>query len=401
MMKKVLFHLLLAFIVLTPISRAQNLDVNVYLFSRNGCPHCVAEKTFLKELLKKDTYQRVKIVEFEVMSDVRNAELFSKVGNYFNVAVGGVPFTVVGSKYVVGYLNDETSGKQIEAYINGVMSGLDKDVIYDLVKGSLKPKEQKLSPDIAAQLPTKLKLPLFGEVALKELSLPALTFVIALFDGLNPCAMWVLLFLISMLLGMGDRKKMWLLGGTFILASAFVYFLLLTAWLNIFLFVGFVFWIRIVVGLFALSAGVYSLAKVFKRNKAGCEITETEKKRKIFERIKEVIQKEQLALSLVGIALLAFAINIIEALCSAGLPAVWTKVLTMSKLPILNYYLYIVFYVFVFMLDDIIVFVFAMTTLKVFGIESKYAKYSHILGGIVMLVIGLLMVFRPELLSFS
>ena len=98
---------------------------------------------------------------------------------------------------------------------------------------------------------------------------------------------------------------------------------------------------------------------------------------------------------------LAGAVNMIELLCSAGLPAVYTKVLSMSDLPTWQYYLYLVFYIIIFMLDDMVVFIGAMITMEAFGIKNKYAKYSHLVGGIIVFLIGLALIFKPELLSLS
>ena len=53
------------------------------------------------------------------------------------------------------------------------------------------------------------------------------------------------------------------------------------------------------------------------------------------------------------------------------------------------------------MLDDIIVFMIAVITLKVTGISNKYQKYSHLIGGILMLIIGILMIVKPEWLMFN
>ena len=78
-------------------------------------------------------------------------------------------------------------------------------------------------------------------------------------DGFNPCAMWTLLFLISLLLEIENRKRMWILGTAFIVASASVYFLFMSAWLNLILFLGFVIWIRMFIGIMALLGGGYSL----------------------------------------------------------------------------------------------------------------------------------------------
>ena len=194
---------------------------------------------------------------------------------------------------------------------------------------------------------------------------------------------------------------MWILGGSFIAASGFAYFLFLTAWLNLLLFLGFIFWIRILIGLVALGAGAYNLRDFIVNKEGGCEVTGDEKRQKIFEKLRKISQQKQFLLALGGIILLAFAVNLVELVCSAGLPAIYTQILALSKLPNWQYYLYLLFYIFIFMLDDLIVFIIAMLTLQAIGIESKYARASHLIGGLLMLLIGLLLLFKPELLMFA
>ena len=106
-------------------------------------------------------------------------------------------------------------------------------------------------------------------------------------------------------------------------------------------------------------------------------------------------------MALVGIIVLAVVVNLVELVCSAGLPAVYTQVLTMTALPTWQYYLYLVFYVSVFMIDDVVVFVGAMVTLRANGMQGKYSRYSHFVGGILMIAIGLLMILAPEILAFG
>ena len=106
-------------------------------------------------------------------------------------------------------------------------------------------------------------------------------------------------------------------------------------------------------------------------------------------------------LALVGIVVLAFAVNLVELICSAGLPAVYTQVLFLSNLARWQYYFYILFYIFIFMLDDLLIFFIAMTTLRLTGLTTKYSRWSHLIGGILMLIIGLLLIFKPEWLMFG
>lgn len=382
-------------------------EVNLYFFWQYGCPHCKVEAEFLEKLADEDPY--LNIQSYEISENVKNASFLRLVGETVGAGTGGVPFTVVGSKGLVGFLDGDTTGKLIIAYIEDVRSGNDTDVVLPLLVDHSKSEEEtglEYSPSTSKQdrndvVPGTLKLPLFGEVTTKDLSLPALTVVIAFLDGFNPCAMWVLIFLISLLLGMKDRRRMWILGSTFIAASTFVYFLFMVAWLNLFLFLGFVFAVRVIIGFFAAGIGIYNVREFFRNKEGGCKVTKAENRRKILEKLKSISQRQELWLALGGIILLAFAVNLIEAVCSAGLPAIFTQILTLSDLSTWEYYLYILLYLAVFMIDDLFVFVTAMITLKAMGIESKYARYSHLIGGIVMLAIGIIMLFRPELLMFG
>jgi len=157
--------------------------------------------------------------------------------------------------------------------------------------------------------------------------------------------MWVLLFLISMLIGMRNKKRMWVIGLTFIITSGAVYFLFMTAWLNLFLFIGFIFWIRIIIGVVAIASGIYHLREYYKNRNGTCKVIEEEKRVKIFDRIKYIINEKSFALAIVGIVGLAAMVNMIELVCSAGLPAIYTSVLSGANLSTWQYYGYMLVYI--------------------------------------------------------
>lgn len=394
-MLKRLFGLGLALWLFLGLGVKQGLaadKITIYFFHSNTCPHCRAEKPFLAKLEKKYDWLTVRALE---INERKNNLLWQKVGLKLKARTGSVPFTVIGDQYIVGYLNEATTGEKIETM---ALTAKAEDWP-DVVQAVIEPAEKKAVKIGGA--PETLKLPLFGEVKTKAISLPFLTLVIALLDGFNPCAMWTLLFLISLLLGMKDRKRMWLLGMTFIAASGLVYFLMMTAWLNVFLLLGLTRWLRLAIGLFALAAGGYSLRQWQIDKEGGCETADDEKRQKIFSKLKALAGKEQLGLALGGIILLAAAVNLVEMACSAGLPAIYTEILALNKLASWQYYFYLLFYIFIFMLDDLAVFVIAMMTLKAVGIESKYARVSRLIGGVVMVLIGLAMLFKPGWLMFG
>lgn len=434
MFKKIfkIFFILLFLLTFLPKNIYAN-DVNLTLFYSNGCPHCTKEKEFLAKLEQK--YDWLKITQYEV-TKAQNAQLFQAVGKNLDIKTTGVPVTIFCDQHFVGYQDDGGGDQVIEDMLLECQNRTDCiDVVADIIAQNnfnLEPgKTPKPQPttqpensvdqntclhddpncDCLAEDTEKGKLeklmersinvPILGAKQFKDFSLPALTFFVALLDGFNPCAMWVLLFLISMLIGMKDKKRMWILGSAFIVASAFVYFLFLSAWLNMFLFIGFIKPVQIGIGLFALGAAIYYLYDFYTNKDGACKVTGNEKRQKIFEKIKKITQKENLFIALVGIIILAFAVNLVELLCSAGLPAIYTQVLSLSNLPTYQYYLYLAEYIIIFMIDDLIIFFVAMFTFHTTGISSKYSRYSHLIGGILMLAIGLAMIFKPELLMFG
>ncbi len=368
---------------------AQNNQVTVHFFWGQGCPHCAKEKEFLKGL--QSEYSEVVVKDYEIGKD-NNAKLLQEAGEKLDVQIPGVPFTVIGEHYVVGYHNDETTGQKIEEHVQCAIETGCQDILGEANQSTL--------PN-SAVIPDNLSVPILGQIKTKELSLPALSVILGALDGFNPCAMWTLLFLISLLLGMKDKKRMWILGIAFIVTSAFVYFMIMAAWLNFFLLLGMVIWIRLAIGLVALAAGGYNLREFWVNKDGGCKVTGDEKRRRVFDKIKDITHRRNFILALGGIILLALAVNVVELICSAGLPAVFTQVLAINNLATWRYYFYIAIYIFFFMVDDLFVFFAAMITMQMTGISTKYSRYSNLIGGILMFIIGLLLLFKPSWLMFG
>jgi len=398
------------------ISSASN-KVDAYIFYGNGCPHCAKEIKFFNSI--KDKYPDLDVVGYEVYYSQENSLLMQKVANYLGAERGGVPFLVIGDEYFVGF-GEESSPLEIENRINecllnkcsnevgGILGFKNEEVIPSAQKESVNTNnlnKEEVIPEVEINTDIKenekiIKLPFLGNTDIHKLSLPILAILMGLLDGFNPCALWTLLFLISLLLGMNNRKRMWTLGMAFIIASASVYFIFMSAWLNLVLFLGFIIWVRLAIALLALLGGSYSIREFFVNKKDGCKITGNEKRQKVFEKLKNIVKQNNLWVALGGIIFLAFLVNLVELICSAGLPAVFTQVLAMNNLSTWGYYSYILLYIFFFMIDDLFVFFMAMITLRMTGITTKYAKYSHLIGGILMVIIGVLLIFKPEWLMF-
>lgn len=402
--------------------------VNVYLFHSDLCPHCEKERDFFRRYQEVNA-ERYQLYEFQVHANQTNLELFEQVESYLQTGATTVPYLVIGDEAIIGFLSDSTTGKQINAqilrcYLDGCPDEVGKilaispqPTIKARVSQALTltvtpvvsmaettptdPHSPSPTPTPLAEEPELLvDVPFLGEVDLSEYSLLAVTIILGFLDGFNPCAMWVLLFLISLLLGMEASMKRWVLGITFIIASGVVYFVFLTAWLNAFMFLGFVTWIRICIGLVAIGSGLLSLRKYF-RDKGGCEVVDDDRRRSLLSRMQQITKSSNFWLAFIGIIGLAFSVNLIELLCSAGLPAIFTHVLSISSLPTSTYYLYLLLYIGVFIIDDLMIFIVAMVTLQATGISVKYTRWLHLIGGVVILLIGFLLIFKPELLMLS
>ena len=389
-----------------------NEEVNLYFFWGENCPHCAKEKVFLEELTER--YPSLTVYSLEITENRGNGLLLQKTGEVLVADTRGIPFTVIGDQYLAGFLSEKTTGRQIETAIDNLLEKGDPDIVGRIVVQdqsvaglSLEnleklenPKTRPGSKNLFSP-PETVRLPVFGNLKLKALSLPVLTIVLGFLDGFNPCAMWVLLFLISLLLGMKDKSKMWALGIAFIVTSAAVYFLFMAAWLNLFLFLGLIVWVRLLIGLVALAGGSCYLRDFWINKDGACKVIGREKREKWFERMRRITRQPNFVLAMLGIIVLAFAVNLVELICSAGLPAVYTKTLTLSQLPVWQYYAYLLLYIFIFLLDDLFIFIAAMLTLQAVGIQSKYARYSYLIGGVLMVLIGTVMIFKPGVLMLG
>jgi thiol-disulfide isomerase/thioredoxin len=413
--KTIFLFLILLLFFIYPFSTvfANENIVNLYLFYGDGCPHCAKEREFLTQL-KEDYGDQININEYEIYYDQDNSNLFNQIASEFGIEVGGVPFLVVADKYLVGYGSDETSGQNIKSAIDGCLgNGCPDPVSIILSDGDGDPMDELQSgngdsaqtsdiskSDETSEDPINLSVPFLGEINLKTLSLPIATILIAFMDGFNPCAMWILIFLITMLINIEDKKKLYSLGSIFIITSALVYFVFLAAWFNFFKFIGYVYWIKVVIGIVAIVSGVLHVKSALS-SKGGCHAVNKKKRKSIMDKIKSIVKERRYSLAILGIITLAISVNLIEVVCSAGLPSVYTNLLSTVDLSTTTYYAYLLLYIVVFMLDDLFVFFMAIKTFQVTGIASKYTKWSSLIGGIIIFIIGILLIFKPEVLMFG
>jgi hypothetical protein len=380
--------------------RATGNAVSIYVFWQECCPYCKQARDELATMRSESSLLRIEELEVGVSADID--VLYGAVLDYFEFDQAAVPLVVIGEDVFLGFASDGTSAAAFRQAAMQCLSEACPDVVSRLAEGQgLSADKTDTEPASASRLHRAIDLPFIGPVQTSNLSLPALTVLLAAIDGFNPCAMWVLVFLIGLLLGLKDERKMWLLGIAFLLATAVMYFTVMAAWLNLVLLVGAIGWVRLVVGVLAVGGGLYFLREYWTKPEAVCAVTSPGRRRQFMDALRKVVQQNQLVWAIPGIMLLAVAVNMVELLCSAGIPAVYTQILALNQLTPGAHYAYLGLYIAVFMLDDLVIFATAMFALRVTGLTGSYARFSHLIGGIVLLAIGAALILRPDLLAFS
>lgn len=396
---KILILFLLLFI---PMNIVHADTIKAYLFYGDGCPHCADEEEFFEGYL--DNNDDVELFRFEVWKSSENRELLSKVQEKLNDHRSGVPFLVIGNTVILGYtdgITDDTIKETIEEYRN---DNDYEDIVDKVIKnekiGNETPTEK---PKSKPKEKTTYKLPILGKINAKNVSLPLLAVVLGLVDGFNPCAMWVLIFLISMLLGLKNKRKLILYGSVFLITSGLFYFLLMFTWLSVIATISLSLIFRIIIAIFAIGAGIFNLYNYIKSLKKddGCSVTNTKQRKTIMTRIRQFTQEQNVLLAILGIIILAIGVNFVELLCSAGLPVLFTEILALNKVTESMGMVYNTIYIIFFMLDDFIIFMIAVKTMNLKVISTKYSKYSHLVAGIIMLIIGILLIVKPGWVMFN
>ncbi|HEY8330322.1 MAG TPA: glutaredoxin family protein [Pseudomonas sp.] len=359
------FLLLMLLGLAPPFASAQSEPVVVEVFVRDGCPHCSAAKIWLAKLAAERPELRIVLRPVDRDADAREDLL--RISRQAGLWPPGVPTFVVDGQVLVGFDDAEHRGAQLLAL---------------LADGQ---------PAAAS-----VQSGLFGTLSVERLGLPLFTLALGLLDGVNPCAMWVLLFLLSLLLHLHDRARMALVAGTFVLVSGAVYYAFMAAWLNLFLLVG-----LSTLLVWALSAVAIAIGLVNLRDglRPGSDFTlsiPAAAKPGLYARIRYILQADSLLPALAGVAALALVVNFIELLCTAGLPAIYTAVLTQQGLTPLAHYAYLGLYILGYIADDALMVATAVAALSSHKLSAQAGRGLKILSGLVMLALGAVMLLRPE-----
>lgn len=396
MFKKIFFSILLLLIFLPGLASAEN-SAEVNFFYSDTCPVCAQEKVFIAEL-ERD-YPKVVINKYNI-ADTKTPEKMQAFYDEYGVpdsAWGLVPATFIGNKAYLGF-DEKTKSAMVEEIRNIQNNVLgEKDVNNDVVDqlNSLKNK--------------KITLPFIGELGIMSFSPLTLSAVVGFLDGFNVCSLVALGILLAILVSTGLRKRVLIVGGTYILVSGLVYFIFVSAWLNVFLFLGYIKIITYFVAVLVLIFAFFILKEYF--DAIICKLCNVEADRPddlltriqkyLFAKTNKAVSTDMpLIWTVIVVALISAGINTIELFCSLGFPLAYTKILASHNLPIWQYYGYIGVYIFFYVLVALVIFLMALITMKMKKIPNTSLKVIKLVSGLVMLVLGLILLFKPELLTF-
>ena len=365
-----------------PIDRGMDVEV----FVRLGCPHCEAAKVFLKQL--ENERPELRIITHDVGEDQRALQRLENLAEERRISRLGVPAFFLRGELIIGYGGEESTGRRIRELLL-----TEAEAPSACGFGFTEPCEPA---PVTANPRDAVEAPFFGRISATDLGLPLFTIAIGLLDGFNPCAMWVLLFLLALLVNLKSRRKMTLIAGTFVAVSGLVYFAFMAAWLNVFLLIGFSRTTQVVLGGIALAIGAVNV-KDFAAYRKGLSLAIPEAaKPTMYSRLRRVLDADNLTGALLSIIGLALFVNVIELLCTAGFPALYTQVLTLHDLPVWQYYGYLALYNLAYVLDDGLMVTLAVVTLGRRKLQEREGRWLKLVSGLVMLGLGLVLLARPQ-----
>ncbi|MBW3139683.1 thioredoxin family protein [Ferrimonas balearica] len=395
-------------------------EITLYFFWSQTCPHCAEAHPFVDALAEH--YPWIKL-EAHKVSDADTLPLWRSVAAETGVPANSVPYLAYCGQATVGYNGHGVTGQFLLSQLKAC---------YERNGGVLDPNDPGLGEEFASSAPAQggmfstcssdsgegtcgldsseaapataiqpVNLPFIGMVAPESLSLPVLTVVLAGVDAFNPCAFFVLLFLLSIMVNAKSRTRMLIVGGIFVFFSGFIYFLFMSAWLNIFALLGGSDggWIMMAAGFLALTAGFINLREYVTQKGDVSLSMSAENRGALIKRMGQLTKASSLPTMIAGTVVLSILANTYELLCTAGFPMIYTSVLTLHDLPSSERYFYLVMYNLVYVIPlALIVLVFSLTMGKR-KLTEKEGQTLKLMSGIMMMGMGAMLVIDPMLLQ--
>jgi thiol-disulfide isomerase/thioredoxin len=357
-----------------PAQKREADTIELHFFWTKACPHCQAARPFVDHLASE--YDWLRLDSRMLDNSPRNVALYEVMAGAMGEQAQSVPAFFFCNTMLVGFGSAQTTGEELRRLLQQCRAG------------------QRPDGRVATTA-----LPFIGDPLTSGLSLLPLTLVIAGLDAFNPCAFFVLLFLLSLLVNARSRRRMLLVGGVFVFFSGAIYFLFMAAWLNLFLLTGSIPYMTLAAALLALLIALFNIKDFFWFEQGPSLSIPQQAKPGLFARMRGLIGVEHLPTLFLGTVVLAIAANSYELLCTAGFPMVYTRILTLNELSSFDYYLYLLLYNLVYVLPLLLIVVIFVYTMGRFKLSERQGRVLKLLSGLMMLGLGGVLLIAPELLS--
>jgi hypothetical protein len=362
----------------------------LYYYSADNCPQCREYGPRIHELAGQ--FPDIDLIEKDIWLD-RSAltELVELLSTYGDLPVA-TPTLFLGDKVWIGIDHDKL--QEIEAQLRKCIANGCPDALLRLQQNN---RAERTRQDAAEN--TVVSIPLLGKLDAQEVSLPLVTLTLGLLDSINPCAFFVLLFLLSLMIHARSRMRMLIVGMVFVTFSGLIYFLFMAAWLNLFLATGGIRIVTLLAGMVALLIGVFNVKDYFFFHKGPSLSIPEKAKPGLYQRVRNLIKSPNYLSLLGGTILLAIAANSYELLCTAGFPMVFTRILTLHGLTTWQYYSYLALYNVVYVIPLLVIVIVFTATLGAHQLTEKQGRLLKLISGVMMAGIGIVLVFFPNLLQ--
>jgi glutaredoxin len=345
--------------------------VEINIFTSSTCPHCAEAKKYLNKL-KKEKGDEIVVNEYSLSNNVDKAKEFYKSHDVPQNIWGLVPMMFIGDKYFLGF------GEKTSEEINYCVENLQKNIC------AVSPEENDNKKDI-------IKLPIIGEINLLDFSLPFLAVIMGLIDGFNVCSLGALVVILGLVIVLKSRKRIFILGGSFVLTTALVYGCLIFLWRQFFVFIApFMRSLEMLIGILAILGGLYLLKEFYRALKRGPVCSTNNILSRLAPRVEKAFKNKTNWFVLIGIIIIfSTIVTIIEFPCSAVMPMLFTGILVEAGVSFKLSLLYIAFFVLAYLLDEIIIFLIAVFTLKIKIVSPKFITFLNLLGAVIFIFLGL------------
>ncbi|MGM5484673.1 MAG: glutaredoxin domain-containing protein [Nanobdellota archaeon] len=365
-------------------------DLCAHLFVKDGCPQCESIKDYVNET---EQDHDIDINVYEISSG-QDKQIYQAFKDKYSLETASYPVVFIGDKYFVGEssIRDNIVDEIEYCQENSCSCPLEK------IEGTT--PYLPSSGDVTSEKQEIISLPLVGEVNLSLMPTYVTTSIIAFIDGFNPCSLWLITFLLGIVIYSNSRKKILTVGGTFLLVTGTAYALFMAGLLNVFLYVGYMSIIQIVVAILAFIFALVNIKDYFWYKK-GISFTIPDKyKPKIFRNMREVMKSNKsLTATVIGTAILALGVVLVELPCTAGFPLIWTNMMAQQGIQGFAFFMHLLLYMVIYLSIEIVIIIAALVTMKSAKFEEKHGRILKLIGGMIMLALGFVMLINPDLMN--